>query len=156
VAALARPDSMQVILREDVKNLGKRGEIVKVADGYARNFLFPRGLADDLSEGRMKQAQVEQRKAQGRQDRLLQEAQALGERISAMAIELKLKVGENGKPFGSVTAQDIASALAQQGVEVDKRRIEIAAPIRQLGEYVVEVRPHAKVTARLRITVVRA
>ena len=147
---------MQVILREDVKNLGKRGEIVKVADGYARNFLFPRGLADDLSEGRMKQAQVEQRKAQGRQDRLFQEAQALGERISAMAIELKLKVGENGKPFGSVTAQDIASALAERGVEVDKRRIEIPAPIRQLGEYVVEVRPHAKVTARLRITVVRA
>ncbi len=146
---------MQVILREDVKGLGKRGEIVKVADGYARNFLFPRGLAEDLSAGRMKQAQVEQRKAQGRQDRLLQEAQALGERISALQVELRLRVGENGKPFGAVTAQDIASALAAHGIEVDKRRIELAAAIRQLGEYVVEVRPHAKVTARLHVVVGR-
>ena len=147
---------MQVILREDVKGLGKRGEIVKVADGYARNYLFPRGLADDLSEGRMKQAQVEQRKAQGRQDRLLQEARALGERVSAAKVELKLKVGENGKPFGAVTAQDIATALAAQGLTVDKRRIELASPIRQLGEYVVEVRPHQNVTARLSVVVVRA
>lgn len=146
---------MQVILRDDVKNLGKRGEIVKVADGYARNFLFPRGLAEDLSEGRMKQAQVEQRKAQGRQDRLLSEAQALGERISAMRVELTLRIGENGKPFGAVTAQDIATALAAHGIEVDKRRIVLASPIRQLGEYVVELRPHAKVTARLHVAVNR-
>jgi large subunit ribosomal protein L9 len=146
---------MQVILREDVKNLGKRGEIVKVADGYARNFLFPRGLAEDLSEGRMKQAQTEQRKAQGREDRLLQEARAFGERISQMTVELRLKVGENGKPFGAVTSQDIASALAARGLEVDKRRIELTAPIRQLGEYVVEVRPHARVMARLRVVVTR-
>ena len=147
---------MQVILREDVKGVGKRGEIVKVADGYARNYLFPRGLAEDLSEGRMKQAQVEQRKAQGRQDRLLLEARALGDRISAAKVELKLKVGENGKPFGAVTAQDIATALAAQGLTVDKRRIELASPIRQLGEYVVEVRPHQNVTARLSVVVVRA
>ena len=146
---------MQVILKEDVKNLGKRGEIVKVADGYARNFLFPRGLAEDLSEGRMKQAQSEQRKAQGREDRLLQEARALGERLTQLTVELRLKVGENGKPFGAVTAQDIASALAAKGLEVDKRRIELKAPIRQLGEYVVEVRPHAKLTARLHVAVVR-
>ncbi len=146
---------MQVILREDVKGVGKRGEIVKVADGYARNFLFPRGLAEDLSEGRMKQAQAEQRKAQGRQDRLLQEAKALGERISALQVEVKLKVGENGKPFGAVTAQAIATSLAAHGIDVDKRRIELSAPIRQLGEYVVEVRPHAKVTAHLRVAVVR-
>jgi len=146
---------MQVILREDVKNLGKRGEIVKVADGYARNFLFPRGLAEDLSAGRMKQAQVEQQKAQGRQDRLLTEAKNLGERISAMQVSVRLKVGENGKPFGAVTAQDIAAALAAEGVDVDKRRIEISAPLRQLGEYTVEVRPHAKVTARLRVVVER-
>ena len=146
---------MQVILREDVKGLGKRGEIVKVADGYARNFLFPRGLAEDLSEGRMKQAQVEQRKAQGRQDRLLQEARALGERIATTRVELRLKVGENAKPFGAVTAQDIAAALAAQGLTVDKRRIALASPIRQLGEYDVEVRPHANVTVRLHIVVGR-
>ncbi len=147
---------MQVILREDVKGVGKRGEIVKVADGYARNYLFPRGLAEDLSEGRMKQAQVEQRKAQGRQDRLLLEARALGDRISAAKVELKLKVGENGKPFGAITAQDIATALAAQGLAVDKRRIELSSPIRQLGEYVVEVRPHQNVTARLSVAVIGA
>ncbi len=147
---------MQVILREDVKGVGKRGEIVKVADGYARNYLFPRGLAEDLSEGRMKQAQVEQRKAQGRQDRLLLEARALGDRISAAKVELKLKVGENGKPFGAITAQDIATALAAQGLAVDKRRIELSSPIRQLGEYVVEVRPHQNVTARLSVVVIGA
>ena len=147
---------MQVILREDVKGVGKRGEIVKVADGYARNYLFPRGLAEDLSEGRMKQAQVEQRKAQGRQDRLLLEARALGDRISAAKVELKLKVGENGKPFGAITAQGIATALAAQGLAVDKRRIELSSPIRQLGEYVVEVRPHQNVTARLSVAVIGA
>jgi len=146
---------MQVILREDVKNLGKRGDIVKVADGYARNYLFPRKLAEDLSQGRMRQAEVEQRKAQGRQDRILLEAQALGERISAMRVEIPLKVGENGKPFGAVTAQHIADALAARGVEVDKRRIELAAPLRQLGEYVVDVRPHSRVTARLTVAVVQ-
>lgn len=146
---------MQVILKEDVKNLGKRGDIVKVADGYARNFLFPRGLAEDLSEGRMKQAQTEQRKAQGREDRLLQEARVFGERLSQLTIELHLKVGENGKPFGAVTAQDIADGLAAKGLPLDKRRIELKAPIRQLGECVVEVRPHAKVTARLRVIVAR-
>lgn len=140
---------MQVLLREDVKGLGKRGQVVRVADGYARNFLFPRGLAEDISAGKMRQVESEQRKSVARADRVEQEARALAERIGQIRLELALRVGENGKPFGAITAQDIAEMLAAKGVVVDKRRIELKAPIRQLGQHVVEVKPHAKVSARL-------
>lgn len=144
---------MQVFLREDVKGLGKKGQIVRVADGYARNFLFPRGLAEDMSEGKMRQVEAQRKKTLEKMDRLEQEARELAERIGQVRIELRLRVGENQKPFGSVTAQDIADALAAQGMVVDRRRIELKAPIRALGEHTVEVRPHARVTAKLTVDV---
>ncbi len=144
---------MQVILREDVKGLGKRGEVVRVADGYARNFLFPRGLAEDTSAGKMKQVEAERRKTQEKLDRQEQEARELAARIAHTRLQLRLRVGENGKPFGSITAQHLADALAALGIEVDRRRIELKSPIRTLGEHVVEVRPHARVTAKLVVEV---
>ncbi|MDA8346518.1 MAG: 50S ribosomal protein L9 [Thermaerobacter sp.] len=144
---------MQVILREDVKGLGKRGQVVRVADGYARNFLFPRGLAEDTTAGKMKQVEAERRRTLEKQDRLEQEARELAARISETRVQLQLRVGDNGKPFGSITAQHVADALAALGLEVDRRRIELKSPIRALGEHVVEVRPHARVTARLVVEV---
>ncbi len=144
---------MQVILREDVKGLGKRGQVVKVADGYARNFLLPRGLAEDVSGGKMKQVEAERRRAVEKLDRLEQEARELGERISQTRVKLQLRVGENGKPFGSITAQGIADALAAQGLVVDRRKIALKSPIRALGEHQVEVHPHARVTAKLVVEV---
>ncbi len=144
---------MQVILREDVKGVGKRGQVVKVADGYARNFLFPRGLAEDTSEGRMKQVEAERRKTIQKLDRLEQEARELADRISKTRVELRLRVGENGKPFGSITAQSIADALAQQGMAVDRRKIALKAPIRSLGEHTVEVHLHARASAKILIDV---
>jgi len=144
---------MQVILREDVKGLGKRGQVVRVADGYARNYLFPRDLAEDASGGKLHQVEVERKKTLARADREEQEARATAGRIAELRPVLKLRVGANGKPFGAVTAQDIAAALAALGVEIDRRRIELKAPIRQLGEFTVEVRPHARVTAKLTLQV---
>ena len=129
---------MEVILREDVKSLGKAGELVRVRPGYARNFLLPKGLAYEASEGNKKRIA----------------AQAFAARLAAAAVTLTGKAGEEGKLFGSVTAQDIAEALAQQGLEVDRRRIELEHPIKLLGFHTVTVRLHPEVHAEVRVQVV--
>lgn len=144
---------MQVILREDVKGIGKKGQIVKVADGYARNYLFPRGLADDVSAGTIRQVAAEEKKLNARQERIERDARELAGRIEETTLVLKLKVGENGRLFGSVTAIDIAGALDQQGIPVDKRRVLLKQPIRQVGVHEVIVHPHPKVSAKLKVEV---
>lgn len=144
---------MQVILREDVKGIGKKGQIVRVADGYARNFLFPRGLADDVSDGTIRQVAAEQKKTDERNQRVEREAREVAARIEATPVVLTLKVGENGRPFGSVTAIDIAQALESRGITVDKRRILLKQPIRQVGTHEVVVHPHPKVSARLTVEI---
>lgn len=144
---------MQVILREDVKGIGSKGQIVRVADGYARNFLLPRGLAADVSEGTIKQVASERRKQADRSQRAENEARQVAARIEGAPIVLTLKLGEHGRPFGSVTALDIAGALHSRGIEVDKRRILLKQPIRQVGTHEVVVHPHPKVSARLKVEV---
>lgn len=145
---------MEVILREDVKSLGKAGELVRVRPGYARNFLLPKGLAYEASEGNKKRIAAETRARTTRLEAERGEAQAFAARLAAATVTLTGKAGEEGKLFGSVTAQDIADGLAQQGIQVDRRRIELEHPIKLLGFHTVTVRLHPEVHAEVRVQVV--
>jgi len=145
---------MEVILREDVKSLGKAGELVRVKPGYARNFLLPKGLAYEATEGNKKRIAAETRARSARVAAERGEAEALGTRLSGVTLALAGKAGDEGKLFGSITAQDIAEALARQGFEVDRRRIELEQPIKTLGAHTVSVRLHPEVHAEVRVEVV--
>jgi large subunit ribosomal protein L9 len=147
---------IEVILREEVKSLGKAGALVRVKPGYARNYLLPRGLAYEATEGNKKRiaAETRSREARASQDRT--EAQAAADRLAQVSVTLAAKAGEGDRLFGSITTQDIADALAAAGHPVDKRRIELEHPIKQLGEHLVAVRLHQEVHASVRVTVVPA
>lgn len=145
---------MELILREDVKFLGKAGQLVRVKPGYARNYLLPHGLAYEATEGNKKRIAAE---TKARTARLASEKQGAEEQAAALnAVELTLagKAGEEGRLFGSITAQDIADALSAQGHSVDRRRIELDQPIKSLGHHTVAVRLHPEVQAEVRVNVV--
>ena len=145
---------MEVILREDIKTLGKAGELVRVKPGYARNYLLPHGLAYEATEGNKKRIAAE---TKARSVRLQSErAGADREAATLSGVQLRLtgKAGEEGKLFGSITAQDIAEELGRQGHTVDRRRIELEHPIKTLGEHTVSVRLHPDVHAEVRVSVV--
>lgn len=144
---------MEVILREDVNKLGIRGQLVTVAAGYARNFLMPQRLAVRATEANKKIVEQE-RQAHLRKDaKLAGEAQELGKLMSSVTISISQKAGENDHLFGSVTSKDIADALAVKGYVVDRRKVELAEPIKQLGEYKVSVRLHKDVTVEIPVIV---
>ena len=145
---------MELILREDVKSLGKAGELVRVKPGYARNFLLPQGLAYEATEGNKKRIAGETRARNARQASEKADAEATAAKLGALSLTLKGKAGEEGTLFGSVTAQDIASALERAGHPVDRRRIELEHPIKTLGEHSVAIRLHPDVHADVRLTVV--
>jgi large subunit ribosomal protein L9 len=145
---------IEVILREDVKSLGKTGELVRVRPGYARNFLLPKGLAYEASEGNKKRIAAETRARTTRVEAEKNEAQGFAAKLAAVTVTLTGKAGEEGKLFGSVTAPDIADALARQGLEIDRRRIELEHPIKALGFHSVAVRLHPEVHAEVRVQVV--
>ncbi|MEW6003042.1 MAG: 50S ribosomal protein L9 [Nitrospirota bacterium] len=145
---------MKVILREDVKNVGKMGEIVNVADGYARNYLVPRGLAIVANTRNIKFLENEKRIIQERAKRLKNLSRELANKISSMELVIKEKVGEEGKLFGSVTAMDIAEALKKEGLDIDKKKISLDEPIKRLGSYTVNIKVHPELSAELRIQVV--
>jgi large subunit ribosomal protein L9 len=145
---------IEVILREDVKSLGKAGEMVRVKPGYARNFLLPQGLAFEATEGNKKRIAAETR-ARGVRDQAERgEAERFAATLGAVTLTLTGKAGEEGKLFGSITSQDIADALVAQGHQVDRRRIELEHPIKTLGEHTVGVRLHPEVHAEVRVSVV--
>jgi len=145
---------IEVILREDVKSLGKAGEMVRVKPGYARNFLLPQGLAFEATEGNKKRIAAETR-ARGVRDQAERgEAERFAATLGAVTLSLTGKAGEEGKLFGSITSQDIADALVAQGHQVDRRRIELEHPIKTLGEHTVGVRLHPEVHAEVRVSVV--
>lgn len=144
---------MKVILREEVSNLGDIGAVVKVAPGYARNFLLPKGMAVVADTKNIKALEHEKRIAEGRAEKAKQAAMSEAEKLGATALEFKAKVGEEDKLFGSVTAMDIAAALKEKGMEVDRRKIVIAEPIKSLGEHTVEVKLALDVTASVKVTV---
>ena len=146
---------MDVILREDIDNLGARGQVVKVAPGYARNFLLPKRLAVAATDSNRKIVEQE-RQAHLRKDAKLQgEAQDLGKLLSAVTVTIARKAGENDQLFGSVTANDIADALAAQNYTVDRRKIQLDEPIRNLGDHKVAVRLHKDVVAEITVSVTR-
>lgn len=145
---------MEVILREDIQSLGRAGDLVKVKPGYARNYLLPHGLAYEATEGNKKRIAAESKARAGRQQGERLDAEAVAARLGAVALTLTRKAGEGDKLFGSITAQDIASALAAEGHEVDRRKIDLEHPIKTLGNHTVVVRLHPDVHAEVRINVV--
>ena len=145
---------MEVILREDVKSLGKAGELVKVKSGYARNFLLPKGLAYEATAGNRKRILAESRARVARASEEKSAAEAIAATLGGVSVTLTRKAGEGDRLFGSITAQDIADALAKQGHAVDKRKIELEHPIKTVGAHTVPVRLHHEVQAELRVTVV--
>lgn len=144
---------MQVILIQDVKGLGSRGDTVKVADGYARNYLIPRGLAIEATKENLKQLETQQAERARQLLRKEKEAEELARRLEATTVRIPARAGEGGRLFGSVTAADIAEALAKLGIKVDKKQIELENPIKQLGSYTVVVRVLPGKTTALRIVV---
>ena len=145
---------MEVILQQDVKNLGKKGDIVKVAEGYGRNFLLPRGLAIEATPGNVKQIKQEKQVEQQKQDRVLKEAQEIAKKIGGQTLKFATKVGESGKLFGSINSQDIAERLLKEyKVEIEKRKVELAEPIKSLGTYPVTIRIHPKVKTEIIVQV---
>jgi len=146
---------MEVILREDIEKLGGRGDVVKVAPGYARNFLLPRRMAVLATDANRKIVEQERQAHLRREAKLEGEAQELAKLLSGVAITIPRKAGENDQLFGSVTVNDIADALAAQKYTVERRRIHLDEPIRTLGEHKVAVRLHRNVTAEVSVNVTR-
>ena len=148
---------MEVILLEDVKSLGKKGEVVKVNDGYARNFILPKKLGVEKTEKAMHELKLQKAAEAKRQQEILEEAQALGKQIEAGSIVLKMKAGEGGRTFGSVSTKEIAVAIKEQlKLEIDKKKLQMADPIRNFGTYHVPIRLHPKVTAEITVKVEQA
>ncbi len=144
---------IEAILREDVKTLGRAGEMVRVKPGYARNYLLPQGLAFEATEGNKKRIAAESKARTSRDQADKTEAQKVATTLSDVTLNLSGKAGEEGKLFGSITSQDVADALARAGHTVDKRRIELDHPIKTIGEHAVTIRLHPEVHAQLRVSV---
>ena len=147
---------MEVILLKDVEKLGTEGAIVKVRPGYARNFLVPSGFAAPVTPAQLKMVEEVTRQRQRKTARALAQATALKQKIEGCAVTATLTVGEGGKPFGSVTANDLVEALAREGVQVEKHAIRLEEPIKALGVYQVSVTVPPNVTATLNVKVVKA
>ena len=148
--------SIEVILKEHVEHLGQRGEIVKVASGYARNYLLPRKLALAVTDENKRQVERERARAEAREADERTQAQALAVRIAAVEVSIARRVGEHETLYGSVTSADIAEALAARDLPIDRRKIQLADPLKTLGEHVVPVKLHREVTAQLKVMVVAA
>ena len=146
---------MKVILLDDVAKLGRRGEVRDVSVGYARNFLIPKKLALSASAGNLKNLDHIKKQQESKAERIKGDAQGLQQRIEALTYEERRQASEEGKLFGSVTAQHIADFLDRHGVKLERRRIHLDEPIKTLGETMVPVRLHADITAQLKVSVIR-
>src|ERR1700722_4657088 len=145
---------MEVILREHVDNLGRRGEVVKVASGYARNYLLPRKLALVVTAGNRNQIERERAKFDATEAEERKRAEAEAARMANLEIVIARKVGETEALYGSVTSSDIGEALAAKGFEIDRRKLQLAEPLKRLGEYDVAVKLHRDVTTTIKVKVV--
>jgi len=144
---------IEVILKEHVEHLGRRGEVVKVADGYARNFLLPRQLALAVTTENKRQIDREKTKAEARDAEELTQAQALQTRLEAVEVVIGRRVGEHDTLYGSVTTSDVAEALAAKSLTVDRRKIQMAEPLKTLGEHLVPVKLHRDVVATVKVRI---
>ena len=145
---------MKVILKEEVKNMGNMGQIVDVADGYARNYLVPRGLAVEANTKNIKSLEHQKRVIQEKSKKIRNQAQELSNKITAISLVIKAKAGEEGKLFGSVTTMDIAESLKNEGMEIDKKKISLDEPIKRLGSYTVNIKVHSEVTTQVNLQVI--
>jgi large subunit ribosomal protein L9 len=145
---------MKVFLRDDVKNLGKIGDVVNVSDGYARNYLLPKKLAVEANTKNIKEFEHNKKMIQERAAKIRDASRATAEKLSALSLTIKAKAGEEEKLFGSVTTMDIAEAFKAEGFEIDKKKISLEEPIKRLGEYSVEVKIHPDVSATVKVQVV--
>jgi large subunit ribosomal protein L9 len=145
---------MEVILRQHVDNLGRRGDVVKVADGYARNYLLPRKLALLATDGNKKVIERERVKFEAKELEEKKVAEAIAERMANVELEISRKVGETEALYGSVTTSDIGDALKAKGLDIDKRRVVLQEPIKKLGEFDIPVKLHREVTTHIKLRVV--
>jgi large subunit ribosomal protein L9 len=146
---------MEVILREHVENLGERGQIVKVAAGYARNYLLPRKLALPATEGNKKHVERERKIVESREAEEKGQAEAIASRLNAIEITIARRTGETDQLYGSVTSSDIADFLKGKGFEIDRRKLVLADPIKNIGEHTVPLKLHREVTVPLKVKVVK-
>ena len=144
---------MEIILREDVDKLGRRGDVVKVAEGYGRNFLMPRGLAMPVTDSNKAMIAKERKAHEARAAKERAEHEAVAQRIASLRFVAPRKVGENDVLYGSVTSGDIAEFLKSKGVEIDKRKVSLDEPIKRLGEHEVKIKLHPDVVATLKLLV---
>lgn len=145
---------MKVILKADVKGLGKKGDIVNASDGYARNFLFPKGVAAEATEGNLRAQEAFKAKEAKKKAEEAENARELAKKISSLSIELSVKTGENGKLFGSITSKDIAEELKKQhGIDIDKKKFVLDEAIKTAGQYSIEVKVYPEITAKLKVTI---
>lgn len=148
---------MKVILLTEVKALGKKGQVCEVADGYARNFLLPRGLAVEATSGNMQDMAHKKAAEEKRKENEKQMALVLAERLNKLTVEVTTRIGEGGRLFGSVTNKEIAETLKKRySIDLDKRKIEVKEPIKALGNYVIQVRLYPDITAKVQIQVIEA
>lgn len=147
---------MNIILTENVEGLGNIGDLVKVKPGYARNYLVPRGLAVEANTRNVKELEHQKRQLERKMQKVTQAAELVKGKVEAVSCELALRAGEEGKLFGSVTSMELGAKLAEAGIEVDRKKIQLDEPIKALGEYEVPVKLDAGVVATLKVTVVAA
>ncbi len=147
---------MKVILQENLENLGHIGDVVKVAPGYARNYLIPKGFALLANEKNTKALEHAKRQLEYKKNKMLEQAKAFAAKIEGIVINLVHQAGDEGKLFGSVTNMELAEQLKANGVEIDRKKIVLADPIKQTGEYAVPVKVHPEVTATLKVVVNKA
>ena len=146
---------MEVILRQAVENLGKPGDVVKVSNGYARNFLLPRGVAFEATPGNLKRIAQEKERLEAEENQRRAAAQELATRLEQVSLTFSARVGEEGKLFGSVTPADIVHQLEQQGFQIEKRQIDLHEPLKTLGVFRVPVRLHAEVKPEIKVWVIK-
>ena len=145
---------MKVVLNQDVQGTGKKGQMVEVSDGYARNFLLRKNLAIEATQQNINNAEAKAKAEKHRQEQLLQQAKEQAAKLEGQQVTLKVKTGETGKLFGAVTNKEIADVLQKQfGYELDKKKIVLAEPIKQAGSYQVELKPYANVSCKITVTV---
>lgn len=147
---------MEVILRQAVENLGKPGEVVKVSNGYARNYLLPHGVAFEATPGNLKRIQQERDRLEAAENERRDAAQDLATKMEQVQLTFSARVGDEGKLFGSVTSADVAQQLELQGFHVEKRQIDLHEPIKALGVYRIPIRLHADVKPEIRVWVIKA
>lgn len=145
---------MKVILQQDVKKLGNKGEVKEVQDGYARNFLLPRGLAIEANQANLKENQERTMSAQKKKEKQQQSAEKLRDKVQGKTVTIEAKTGSGDKLFGAVTAKEIAEGLKKQlGVDLDKKKIEVGEPIKHLGKYPVKIKVYPSVQAEITVIV---